>query len=224
MISVPWKPFIAPTDLQIASDGGKISFRTLPKTDWWRTGKVHSTSGAYVAVEHDTLLKDVKSFKLEASIEVEGGHQVSREFKLSGTNCGTNGWDPILCPCSPSVVSSSSQACVTGIHILMKIFQFLTQRPSRSFPLHFRYPLDQDRSRSSRRSSEGILRGDGLVCRLVSPSLRPDTSEIPPDSSQSLHGLFRQVTLPIRKPNRPPLLHPDRAPRIRAPSSDQDHL
>lgn len=80
MISVPWKPFIAPTDLQIGSDGRKISFRTLPKTDWWRTGKVHSTSGAYVAVEHDTVLKDVKSLKLEASIEVKGGHQVSRDI------------------------------------------------------------------------------------------------------------------------------------------------
>jgi hypothetical protein len=87
MTLVPWKPFIAPTDLQIGSDGRKISFRTLPKTDWWRTGKVHSTSGAYVAVEHDTLLKDVKSFKLEASVEVKGGHQVSRDLKLSGTCC-----------------------------------------------------------------------------------------------------------------------------------------
>lgn len=90
MTSLPWKPFISPTDLEIASDGKKISFRTLPKTDWWRTGKVHSTSGAYVAVEHDTVLKDVKSVKLEALIEVKGGHQVSREFELSGTHCALN--------------------------------------------------------------------------------------------------------------------------------------
>ena len=88
---VPWNPFISPTDLEIAQDGRKISFRTLPKTDWWRTGKVHSTSGAYVAVEHDTLLKDVKTFKLEASIEVKGGHQVSRDMKLSGSYCSING-------------------------------------------------------------------------------------------------------------------------------------
>ena len=77
MPTVAWKPFITPDQLEIAEDGRKISFKTLPKTDWWRTGKVHSTSGAYVAVEHDKLLKDVQSFKLEASISVEGGHQVS---------------------------------------------------------------------------------------------------------------------------------------------------
>ena len=72
-----WKPFIDPTNLEIAKDGKKISFQSIPKTDWWRTGKVHSTNGAYVAVENETTLEKVKSLELKASVHLEGDHQVS---------------------------------------------------------------------------------------------------------------------------------------------------
>jgi hypothetical protein len=94
MSMVPWKPFIAPKNLEIAENGHKISFSTLPKTDWWRTGKIHSTSGAYVGVEQDKPLKDVKSFRLEASISVKGGHQAS--VKIEKDTCSLRGADPLL--------------------------------------------------------------------------------------------------------------------------------
>ena len=82
MSSPDWKAFIEPTNLEIARDGRKISFQSIPKTDWWRTGKLHSTNGAYVAVEHEKTLEQVQSLELKASVYLEGDHQVSRCLNL----------------------------------------------------------------------------------------------------------------------------------------------
>jgi hypothetical protein len=87
MSVIEWKSFIKPTDLEIVRDGKTVSFQTIPKTDWWRTGKVHSTSGAYVGVEHDRKLGEVEGLSFEASVKVEGKHQVRPGGYSSCSSC-----------------------------------------------------------------------------------------------------------------------------------------
>jgi hypothetical protein len=135
MSSPDWKPFIEPTNLEIAKDGKKISFQSIPKTDWWRTGKVHSTNGAYVAVEHEKTLERVKSLELKASVHLEGDHQVSRCHNL-------------LSDSSPRADSHTrfSVVSVFRLYIPRRAQHLSIQRPRRHLPLHLGYSMDQSRN------------------------------------------------------------------------------
>lgn len=101
MSTIAWKPFIEPDSLEIGPNGRKVAFHTIPGSGWWRTGQQHSSDGAFVGVESEKPLKDVESFKIEASLKIKGAdiqvsqvmksrcalsaHQIERQLNLSPT-------------------------------------------------------------------------------------------------------------------------------------------
>jgi hypothetical protein len=101
MPTIAWKPFIEPDLLEIGPNGRKVAFHTIPGSGWWRTGQQHSSDGGFVGVESAKPLKDVESFKIEASLKIKGAdvqvsqvvksrcalsaHQIERQLNLSPT-------------------------------------------------------------------------------------------------------------------------------------------
>ena len=83
MSTIAWKPFIEPDSLEIGPNGRKVAFHTIPRSGWWRTGQQHSSDGGFVGVESEKPLKDVESFKIEASLKIKGADvQVSQVTEL----------------------------------------------------------------------------------------------------------------------------------------------
>ncbi|KAK4699406.1 uncharacterized protein P7C70_g6853, partial [Phenoliferia sp. Uapishka_3] len=79
-VAHPWAWFptgtASPTPPTISPDGAALSFKTVPKTDWWRTPGIWNSDGLAYVVPVRAEAGEGKELDMEASVKIQGEWQV----------------------------------------------------------------------------------------------------------------------------------------------------